>query len=93
MNLNEDNSEEDERDRFHRQLESDIFNYVYRNFDIREYEIFKMYMHLKIQGKNMTYEVLAGIIGNDEYKPHHIQAIIGKIKKDVNVVFTDRWKR
>lgn len=90
--VDEDTGEEEELDRRYRRLENDIFDYVYRNFEIREYEIFKMYMHLKIQGKNMTYEVLAEIICRDEYKPHHIQAIVSKIKKEVNNVFAGRWK-
>lgn len=91
-NIAEDNNDdEEETDRRHRQLETDIFDYVYQNFDIHEYEIFKMYMRLKIQGKNMTYEILADIICNELYKPHHIQAIISRIKKEVADKFSERW--
>jgi len=88
----EGNEEEVEADHLHHQLETDIFDYVYQNFDIHEYEIFKMYMRLKIQGKNMTYDILADIICNELYKPHHIQAIISRIKKDVADKFAERWK-
>jgi len=88
----ESNEAEEEADRRYRELESDIFDYVYHHFDIREYEIFKMYMYLKIQGKNMTYEVLADIICNELYRPHHIQAIISRIKKEVNDKFSERWE-
>lgn len=88
----EDSSDETELDLKFRQLEEDVFDYVYRHFDLHEYEIFKMYMRLKIQGKNMTYELLAEIIRNDDYKVHNIQAIISKIKKEVALKFADRWK-
>lgn len=88
----EDNEQEQEADRLYQLLETDIFDYVYRNFEINEYEIFKMYMRLKIQGKNMTYDILADIIGNELYKPHHIQAIISRIKKEVADKFEERWK-
>ncbi len=84
-------SEEKEVENKFRQLEDDVFDYVYQHFDIREFEIFKMYMRLKIQGKNMTYELLADIIRNEEYKVHHIQAIISKIKKDVAMQFSEKW--
>lgn len=91
-NLGEDDNEEEmELEQKHKQLEEEIFDFVYQHFDLREYEIFKMYMHLKIQGKNMTYEVLADIIHNDEYKAHHIQAIISKIKKVVAEEFANQW--
>lgn len=75
------------------QLEDEIFEYVYEHFDLREYEIFKMYMRLKIQGKNMTYEVLADIIQNEEYKPHNIQAIICRIKREVATHFSEQWNK
>ncbi|MDU1904673.1 MAG: hypothetical protein E6772_07810 [Dysgonomonas sp.] len=89
----EDNLPEKEIEQQHRLLEEDIFDYVYHNFDIREYEIFKMYMRLKIQGKYMNYEILARIINNEEYKVHNIQAIISKIKKSVSKEFSDRWSK
>jgi len=89
----EDTNEDEEIERKYTRLEEDIFDYVYRHFEIREYEIFKMYMRLKIQGKNMTYHVLADIIRNEEYKVHDIQAIISKIKKEVCGEFSDRWDK
>jgi len=89
----EDNSPEKETEQQHRRLEEDIFDYVYHHFDIREYEIFKMYMRLKIQGKYMNYEILARIINNEEYKVHNIQAIISRIKKSVSKEFSDRWSK
>lgn len=89
----EDHSTENELEAIHRQLEEDIFDYVYHHFDIREYEIFKMYMRLKIQGKYMNYQILADIINNDDYKVHNIQSIISRIKKDVSEKFSDRWEK
>lgn len=89
----DDNTPEAELELLHRRLEEDIFDYVYRHFDIREYEVFKMYMRLKIQGKYMNYEILADIINNDGYKVHNIQAIISKIKKAVSREFSDRWEK
>ncbi|MEN9918325.1 MAG: hypothetical protein RL662_761 [Bacteroidota bacterium] len=77
----------------HKLLESKIFDYVYHNFDIREYEIFKMYMQLKIQGKSMNYQILADIINNKDYKVHTIQAIISKIKKKVHCQFAPTWQQ
>ncbi|MDL2215157.1 hypothetical protein LJC00_03110 [Dysgonomonas sp. OttesenSCG-928-M03] len=83
---------ESDLDKKFRQLEDEVFSYVYHRFDIHEFEIFKMYMRLKIQGKNMTYELLADIIRNEEYKVHNIQAIISKIKKEVARQFAEKWE-
>lgn len=61
----------------HSQLEKDIMEYIYLNYRIREYEIFKMYINLK---PAINYHSLAEITG---MKYHHIQSIVAKIKSDV----------
>jgi len=58
-------------------LELDIMDYVYQNFDIREFELFKMYVSLK---PAVNYYSLADITG---LKPHSIQRTICRIKKGV----------
>lgn len=58
-------------------LEADIMDYIYSNYELREYEIFKMYVNLK---PAVNYKTLAKITG---LKYHHVQTIIAKIKMDV----------
>lgn len=60
-----------------RMLSDDIMNYVYDRYDIREFEIFKMYVNLK---PAVNYTLLAQMT-NSKY--HVIQRIIFKIMKDV----------
>ncbi|MDR2951555.1 MAG: hypothetical protein LBV71_20385 [Prevotella sp.] len=58
-------------------LEKDIFDYVYKNYSIRDFELFKMYINLK---PAINYASLADITGIRE---HNIQRAISKIKKGV----------
>lgn len=58
-------------------LEKDIFDYVYENYGIRDFELFKMYINLK---PAINYASLADITG---LKEHNIQRTISKIKKGV----------
>jgi len=69
-------------------LETDIMSYIYSNYDIRDFELFKMYMSLK---PAVNYSTLARITG---LKSHNIQRIISKIKKDIreNKEFAKRRK-
>lgn len=69
-------------------LENDIMDYIYSNYEIRDYEIFKMYVNLK---PAINYETLAEITG---VKSHNIAYIISKIKKDIcnNKDFAKRRK-
>lgn len=69
-------------------LENDIFNYIYSNYDIRDFELFKMYITLK---PAVNYISLADITG---VKLHNVQRIIAKIKKDIrrNHDFSRRWR-
>lgn len=60
-----------------KELETDIFNYIFTNYDIREFELFKMYMTLK---PAVNYASLSNITG---LKEHRIQYTISKIKKDI----------
>lgn len=71
-----------------KQLETDIFNYIYSKYNIRDFELFKMYMSLK---PAVNYSTLAKITG---LKSHNIQRIISKIKKDIrnNKEFAKRRK-
>jgi hypothetical protein len=70
-------------------LELDIMNYVYENYDIREFELFKMYVRLK---PAVNYHSLAEITG---LKAHNIQRTICRIKKGVmdNKDFVRRRKQ
>lgn len=58
-------------------LELDIMDYVYQNYNIREFELFKMYVSLK---PAVNYYSLADITG---LKAHKIQRTICRIKKGV----------
>ncbi|MFG5859501.1 MAG: hypothetical protein ACLTWE_05080 [Dysgonomonas mossii] len=67
-------------------LESDIMQYVYDNYDIRDFELFKMYISLK---PAINYSSLSEITG---VKAHNIQRAISRIKKGVlaNKEFAER---
>lgn len=69
-------------------LETDIMNYIYLNYNIQDFELFKMYMSLK---PAVNYSTLAKITG---IKPYNIQRSISKIKKDIrdNKDFAKRRK-
>ncbi|GAB6007473.1 hypothetical protein [Dysgonomonas reticulitermitis] len=77
-----------ELDRQQKQLEDDIFSYVYANYNLREFELFKMYVSLK---PAVNYDSLAEIT---QVKAYSIQRIVSKIKKDIqeNPGFFRRWK-
>lgn len=66
-----------ETDRAQKQLEEDIFTYVYNRYNTSEFELFKMYMCLK---PAVNYGTLSEITN---MKTHRIQFIISKIKKDL----------
>lgn len=71
-----------------KKLESDIFGYIYNNYNIRDFELFKMYITLK---PAVNYLSLSNITG---LKAHNIQRTISKIKKDIrhNREFDKRCK-
>lgn len=71
-----------------KRLETDIFNYIYSNYDLQEFELFKMYVSLKPAVNYVTLTKITGV------KSHNIQRIISKIKKDIrsNKEFTKRRK-
>lgn len=71
-----------------KELESDIFGYIYSKYDVRDFELFKMYMSLK---PAVNYDTLAQIT---KLKAHNIQRTISKIKKDIrdNKDFANRRK-
>lgn len=85
-----DNNSEDiiELEAKQKKLEADIFNYIYANYNIRDFELFKMYMSLK---PAINYVSLSNITG---LKTHKIQNTICKIKKDIrrNREFEKRCK-
>jgi len=58
-------------------LEADIMSHIYSNYELREYEIFRMYVNLK---PAVNYKTLADITG---LKYHHVQTIVAKIKIDI----------
>ncbi|MFV0468490.1 MAG: hypothetical protein ACK5MK_06140, partial [Dysgonomonas sp.] len=61
---------------------------VYANYDLREFELFKMYVSLK---PAVNYDSLSEIT---QVKAYSIQRIVSKIKKDIqeNQDFFRRWK-
>lgn len=71
------------------QLEGDIMEYVYGKYDLRDFEIFKMYMNLK---PAINYHALSKMTG---LKYHRIQTMISKIVVDVksHEDFATRRKR
>lgn len=60
-----------------RELAEEVFDYVYDRYDVREFEIFKMYMSLK---PAVNYTILSEMT---HLRVHTIQSAISKIKKDV----------
>lgn len=71
-----------------KELEQDILNYIYLNYNIRQFELFKMYMSLK---PAINYSLLSKITNIRSYT---IQRTISRIKKDIssNEEFVKRWK-
>lgn len=69
-------------------LENDIFDYVYAHYDVREFELFKMYVHLK---PAINYNSLADIT---KVPAHKIHRIVSRIKQDLaaNADFSRRRK-
>lgn len=83
----EDTSDYDpEIDLAQKQLEEDIFTYVYQRYQVHEFELFKMYVCLK---PAVNYAALSELT---KLKVHQIQFIVSKIKKDIcrNREFTVR---
>ncbi len=66
-----------ERERMQWQLESDVFDYVYRRYSLQEYEIFRMYISLKPAINYHTLEKITHI------KAHNIQRMVSKILADI----------
>jgi hypothetical protein len=66
-----------ERERKQTILEEDIFTYIYNEYDLREFELFKMYINLK---PAINYQILSEIT---TLPVHVIQRIISKILKDI----------
>ena len=60
-----------------RGLQDDIMDYVYSNYDLRDFEIFKMYMNLK---PAINYHALSRMTG---LKYHRIQSTVSTIITDV----------
>lgn len=77
-----------ELDEKRKDLEKDIMNYVYSNYNIRDFELFKMYMNLK---PAVNYSTLSKITG---LKYENVQRIVSKIKKGIqkNKEFVKRRK-
>lgn len=78
--------EEAEADEKRSRLQADVMNYVLENYDLREFEIFKMYVNLK---PAVNYHSLARMT---DLKYHVIQRMISRITQDVksNSVFLMR---
>jgi len=66
-----------EKERMQTRLELDVFDYVYAHYDLREFELFKMYISLK---PAINYHTLAAIT---HIQAHNIQRIVSKILADV----------
>ena len=77
-----------ERERKQTILEEDIFTYIYNEYDLREFELFKMYINLK---PAINYQILSEIT---TLPVHVIQRIISKILKDIrsNKKFVLRYR-
>lgn len=73
----EKTEEEEELDKKNRELEADVMSYVLSNYDLREFEIFKMYVNLK---PAVNYHALARMTN---LKYHVIQRMISRITQDV----------
>jgi len=77
-----------EREKRQIMLEEDIFTYVYDNYTLKEFELFKMYINLK---PAINYQNLSDIT---KLQVHVIQRIISKILKDIrsNRKFLARYR-
>ncbi|MDR1503682.1 MAG: hypothetical protein LBT43_14645 [Prevotella sp.] len=77
-----------EHERMQTKLEDDIFDYVYRRYDLREFELFKMYITLK---PAVNYHTLAAIT---HVQAHKIQRIVSRILTDIrsNKVLVGRYR-
>lgn len=77
-----------ETENAHKELEEKIMNYVYKNYPIQHFEIFKMYVNLK---PNISYKKLSTII---KLKEGTIKNIVSNIRKDIsnNKSFTSKRK-
>ena len=75
VNVDKEILEEQEAKTTH--LKEDIMNYVYNNYQLQDFEIFKMYMDLK---PTINYHALAKITG---LKYHRIQRTVSTIIMDV----------
>ncbi|WP_029902215.1 hypothetical protein [Prevotella sp. 10(H)] len=87
-NLEAHHSNPYEKERMQAQLESDIFDYVYHRYELREFELFKMYISLK---PAINYHTLADIT---KIQAHNIQRIVSKILTDIrgNKVLVNRYR-
>lgn len=61
-----------------KRLEQDIINYIYINYSLRDFELFKMYMNLKPAINYISLSKITGVM------PYTIQRTISKIKKDIS---------
>lgn len=70
-------------------LENEVMSFVYDNFELQEFELFKMYFNLK---PAINYKTLSEITHIEEYK---IGMIISKIKKRVrrNKKLADKYQQ
>jgi hypothetical protein len=68
-------------------LGKEISDYVHHHFDIRQYELFKLYIALKMYGEKVSYGIMSEIMPS--YKPHQVQRIISHIKKEVARAFAE----
>lgn len=77
-----------ERERRQTMLEEDIFTYIYQRYNLKEFELFKMYINLK---PAVNYQILSEIT---TLPVHIIQRIISKILKDIrsNREFISRYR-
>ncbi len=77
-----------ERERMQTQLEIDIFEYVYKHYQLKEFELFKMYITLK---PAINYKTLSAIT---HVQKHNIQRIISRILSDIrsNTELVNRFK-
>lgn len=77
-----------ETERNQMKLENDVFDYVYFNYTLREFELFKMYISLK---PAINYHTLSDIT---HVPAHQIQRIVSKILVDIrgNKKLVDQYR-
>ncbi|MBB4037015.1 hypothetical protein GGR21_002929 [Dysgonomonas hofstadii] len=87
-NLEAHHSNPYEREWMQTKLELDIFDYVYDRYELREFELFKMYISLK---PAINYHTLAQIT---HVQVHNIQRIVSRILSDIrsNKELVGRYK-